>query len=267
MRKPPDLHWKDVARDFRNLLQGSDDKLLSGYGETTFRAATLLQTFVDTNSVPAVLQPAASKWRGLRCALATYESRLGRQVRQAFEQDMGVLSIEPTPKPPPPPGNPALLIDVIWCAAAETLRTEYPDCFPAGDEPSPPPYMDPLPEDLRRSFFLDKLRYRCTMYACAADLIAGLLVEAQSVVDLKKQTLDTRACGALVAHPGWTDTQIAAHLRCNRTSLYRLRGFMRARGLQKESKKDNLRPGHWDAERGQAVPGVEDEDGWEASED
>ncbi len=90
-------------------------------------------------------------------------------------------------------------------------------------------------------------------------------------VDLHKQDLDARACGVLTAHPGWTNAQIAASLGCARTSLNRLDGFMRAREVQKAAKKGNLRRGHWDKERGQAVPHTgdenEDEDGREVSED
>ena len=83
---------------------------------------------------------------------------------------------------------------------------------------------------------------------------AGSMPGQASLKDAPALDLDSRACAVLIAHRDWTDTRIAKHLGCNRTSLYRLHEFERLRAIQKESKRDNLRKGHWDEDRGTAVP-------------
>jgi len=89
--------------------------------------------------------------------------------------------------------------------------------------------------------------------------LARLVTQREEKAKKAKLDLDSRACGLLVVHPGWSDAKIARELGCYRTSLYRLPQFKTARKVQEEAKRGNLRRGHFDEKTGAAVPYVEDD--------
>lgn len=73
-------------------------------------------------------------------------------------------------------------------------------------------------------------------------ILSFLREKAQTGVADANVSLEARSLGVLAAHPEWSDTAIAKHLGCARTSLYRSLRFKSARALQRREGNRGRRP-------------------------
>ncbi len=228
---PPE-RWNSLATEFNKLANSDTIPSFDSHRRVQMDAVRLLLRFGEVGLLPAELSdfPNIDK---ARSQLGEYQSRGGR-ASNVF----GSSGLRPPYVPELPEPNPSGLLTTAWAFwrlyTLKVLTDTYEDAF---DEDSQSVVLDPQAQERD---FRDLARIEAQACRLLANLCQQAIAPDRTGNNPKGELMSKRALAlaTLIQHPDWTDTQIAEAVGCNRTSLYKMPDFVKARKILKQAKSD-----------------------------